>query len=304
LSRSDPASTDASTHRFSWNGVSFLVPENWNLSGHRTFKGVSSIEMEDTTALRLELEWTRPHASVTVDAVRERYAKASKKLTAAAEDTRTLQNLPAGWRVLLYAMPEKRRILIAYFLGPDSRLFCFFRIHLDARCAHGPKKIARLITDSFACFLKGLVPWEFYDVAFHLPSEFRLTGTSLQAGNKLLVFQWRLRRFFIWHFSLADTILKQTDLRDWVLEFLNGFRGLRGPRFSVGPDGAVTATHTARYPFGHYEEIGRQCFRYHVGYRHDPDRNQIALWVFNYRRPEDLTRLPGSGSRVGVRPGK
>ena len=293
--------TNQKTHRFSWNGISFLVPEEWNLSGHQTFKGVSTIEMEDTTSPRLEVEWTRPRAAVDIDTVRERYAKASKKLTAKAEGTHTLHNAPPGWSVLVYDMPDARRLVIAFYLSRESGLFAFFRIHLDGLCPHRPRPIAELITSSFSSHLDGLVPWEFYDVAFRLHSDFRLTGTSLQSGNKLMTFQWRLRRLFLWRFSLADMILKKDTLQEWVPKFLNDFRALRGPRFRLAEDGSITATHSTRYPFGHYEEIGRQCFRYHVGSRHDPDDNSIVLWVFNYRRPADLEKLR-DGFRLGGRP--
>jgi hypothetical protein len=77
----------------------------------------------------------------------------------------------------------------------------------------------------------------------------------------------------------------------WCADFLNGFRAIRGPRFAV-ESGQLVAKRTRWRPFGHYEEIGRWCFRYALGCRHIASRNQIAFWVYNCRTREDLSGFP------------
>ena len=109
-----------------------------------------------------------------------------------------------------------------------------------------------------------------------------------------MIFEWRLRKLLLWHFSLADIILKKTGIQEWAVRFLNGFKALHGPVFIAGDNGSITTRRRFRHPFGHYEEIGRQCFRHLAGYEHYPEKNQIVLWVYNYRRPEDVRKLKQS----------
>lgn len=255
--------------------------------------------MEDDAAVRLELEWTRPRSTPSVEAVRKRYARMSKKLVANAEASRTLSRLPEEWSAIEYDMGDQRKLVIAYFLAGDGSVFCFFRMHFDPQCRHRPVRTLKTLATSLRHYGQGLIPWQFYDVAFALEADFRLSGSALRAGNKLTIFEWRLRRLFIWHVGLADVILKKTSVEAWAVDFLNGFKALRGPKFAVADNGTIVTQHRWRYPFGHYEEIGRQCFRYLPGCRHLQDRNQIVLWVYNYRRESDVEKLK-QGFKTGI----
>ena len=37
----------------------------------------------------------------------------------------------------------------------------------------------------------------------------------------MLAFEWRWRQLFIWHFSLADYILRTQTAAEWCRDFLN-----------------------------------------------------------------------------------
>ena len=107
-------------------------------------------------------------------------------------------------------------------------------------------------------------------------------------------FDWRLRRFFFWQFSLADHVLaKSPDLNQWAADFLNHCKFIRGPRF-FKQGGRLQQLRRAQYPLGHYDEIGHWCFQWWVRVWHDLPENRIRLAVFNYRRPSDLDRLAPS----------
>ena len=108
----------------------------------------------------------------------------------------------------------------------------------------------------------------------------------------MLCFHWRLRRLFVWHISLADVILSKHGLSEWAVDQLNSSKHVRGPTFFVDANGAIAARRRLKYPLGHFEEIGRQCFRYRADARHLADRNQIAMWMLNYRREDDLRLYP------------
>jgi hypothetical protein len=283
--------SDPSIHRFAWDGVSFLVPRTWNLSSHRRDKGVVSIEMEDDTAMRLGIEWVRPRQDLDAEKVAERHRALVARLSRQPARSAAIRGLPAGWTAFAHDMGERRRFVTASFLPSTGRFFALFRLHFDRDFPDAKNECLSRIASSLSLHEGPVVPWAFYDVSFEIGAEFRLAGASLQAGRKLMIFEWRLRRVLLWFFSLADLILKKQSLPEWAAGFLNQSKLLRGPRFEPQPDGRILAKRTWRYPYGHYEEIGRWCFRHAIGYRHIPERNQIALWACHYRREEDLRRV-------------
>ncbi|MBI3986639.1 MAG: hypothetical protein HY343_06955 [Lentisphaerae bacterium] len=105
-----------------------------------------------------------------------------------------------------------------------------------------------------------------------------------------MVFEWGLRRLFVWHFSLADLMLKEKSLEAWCADFLNAFRFVRGPVYVPGRDGEVLTRHTWRYPVGHIEEWLRWCRRYTIRCERLPEKNQIRLVFFQYRNERDLAQ--------------
>ena len=107
----------------------------------------------------------------------------------------------------------------------------------------------------------------------------------------MMVFEWRLRRLFIWFFSLADVILREKRIEQWAVEFLNGFKGLQGPKFIPVQNGEIHTRISWRYPFGQFEEIFRWCFRYKARCIHLPEKNQIVLYAFNYRNEIDVSKI-------------
>lgn len=282
--------TSDRTRVFAWDGVSFSVPADWNLSCYSYQNNVVTLRMEDDYMVRMETDWVRPASRPDLSRVRDRYARASEGLRQAAEAAEDIADLPPGWVASLYDMPGDRRLVTAFHLAPDGALFCFFKLHFENTGRRRPCETIGLIASTFRLHGEERVPWKFYDVSFNLRREFRLVNTSFVAGRKHLYFDWRMRRLHVWFFSLADLLLKDRRLEAWAAEFLNGFKGIRGPRFVEIPDGGIAAVRGA-YPLGHFEEIGRWAFRYHVICARNPDRNQIVLAIFNYRKPRDLEML-------------
>lgn len=281
------------THRFSWDGFSFDTPEDWDLSQYFFGKHTSSVQMEDECAVRLELEWTRPSRKVSASTLQARFAKSSGELGKVALTTDAVDSLPPGWSAVLYTMPEKRIFIIAFWLSPDGGFFGFFKLHFEKSGRTKPLRILHAIAETFVLHDTPHVPWDLYDISLTLSRDFRLVRTSLQAGRKLLVFQWRLRKLFIWQFSLADLLLKDKTMAEWAAEFLNSFKELPGPVFEAGENDIIIGR-KRRYPFGHYEDIGRLCLKYKVGCVRLPEKNAILLAVFNYRRQADLNKIKES----------
>jgi len=289
-----------SHYRFAWNGISFDLPRRWELSEHRTTRGVTRIAMEDATAVRLECEWLYPRRAVEVETVRERYLDRAKALSDLAEQVDPLPTDALGWTGHFYRMGEQRTLVIAYYQSAAAEApFVFLRLHFDATSTEEPAAAFRMLARSFQFANDGLIPWACYDVSFLLDHRFRLTGSSLDAGRKLLVFGWGLRRLCLWHFSLADVIRERGTLAEFAANAVNTSRSLPAVQVKASGPETLAWRRKRRYPIGHAEEIGRWCFRYYAGLCHLPERNQLAIWVFNYRKPDDLTVF-----REGFRPGE
>jgi hypothetical protein len=280
----------AATHRFAWDGLSFRVPADWNLSACARIKDVWQIDMEDDYAPRMSAEWTTLAPQVDPQTVRQRYAKAAGKLLEAVKSSEPLQDLPAGWSAFLYTMPDDNRLLTAYRLPPAGGRFAFFSLHFPAGNAQSPRQILDTLIESFTVHDEAVIPWQCYDLAFNMPREFKLAGHSFLAGRKNMVFQWRMRRFYLWQFSLAEEALKKQSLPKFAADFLNSVKGLRGPRFEAR-GGAVVARQRLIHPLGHMDQFKRLCLMYHIGFQHDPERNQIFLWLFHHRWRSDLKKM-------------
>jgi hypothetical protein len=300
MSRKNPKH-DIPSHRFAWDGFSFRVPADWNLSQYHFDKRVSSIQMEDDYSLRLEFEWMRPQRGVNETKLKKRYEKASKRLKKSAEETEQVDPVPPGWSAFLYTMPRKKHFVSAFWLAPDGGFFGFLQLHFEkAGGKQTPLRTLNVILSDFERHTGDVVPWAFYDVSLRLPASFRLVSTSFQAGNKLAVFQWGLRKLYVWRASLAEILLKERTLAAWAADFLNKHKDIQGPKFTVEDDTTVGAKRRRGYLLGHYDEISRMCFRYKTWCMHLPEQNAIVLAVFNYRRARDLATL---ATALASRPG-
>ena len=283
--------TQIASHTFAWDGFSFEAPEDWHLSLYHFGSTQATVEMQDDEALRLQMEWLRPAARMTPESLHKRYTRATSEWKDAAADAAALPNLPPGWTAYVYTMPDRKRLAAAWWLAPDRRFIVLLRLHFDGVGHRRPAKVVRHITQTFALHNESRIPWRFYDVSFELGRQFKLVATELQAGRKLMVFQWRLRKLYIWQVSLADMALKGRSPNAWAAEFLNAYKPIKGVVFSVPEGDAIEATRGGTYRWGHYDEIGRLCFRYRAVCRHYPESNTLRLMLFNYRRRADLQAL-------------
>ena len=278
---------------FSWDRVSFLVPDDWDMSSFDTTPAKSHVEMDDGGPRRLVAEWTRLAGPINAPRIHRRYAQAVEALKKKARSSRDFQNLPADWYATLYSMDGGDSIVSAAHLSAAGKIFFSFLLYFHGKSGNSPDAVLRTLIDSLTVNGEPLAPWECYDMAFRLNSEFQLVETAFLSGRKQMVFQWRQRRLYVWLISLADMVLNGRPPPVWACDFLNQIEGLRGPSFHADQDGAIKARRRAAWPLGHADQLRRLCFRYKVGLEHLPERNQIFLWAYHYRRDEDLKKLEG-----------
>src|SRR5690606_32699317 len=95
-----------------------------------------------------------------------------------------------------------------------------------------PRYVFNNLAASFTLHTGDKVPWVFYDLAFEVPRDFKFFRSRLQAGRKLMTFQWEKRKLYLWYFSLADQLLRKHDsIGEAMAVFLNTFPELKGPDF-------------------------------------------------------------------------
>lgn len=281
------------THRFAWGGVSFSIPESWELSAFKSAGGSTHIEMEDTVGKRLEAEWLKVPGKFSATGILSRCSKATAKIAKKAKDSRELRGLPPGWTATQYVFAEGHSLATVVNIVPVAKMFFTFLLFFDGSNENELRSSLKILTDSLKIHTEALMPWECYDLNFKLNSAFKLIETTFLSGRKAMVFQCKQRRMYVWLFSLADMALKGRPLAMFAAEFLNTVKGLRGPRFVAKPDGSVATERRALYPLGHADQLGRLCFRYKIGFERIEEKNQIFLWVFHYRRNDDLKMLDG-----------
>ena len=254
------------------------------------------MRIDDEVGVRLELEWVSRGRSVDSRRFSRRIAQHLSDLGGRGQENSALEGLPAGWHCSEFLLPESRILYVGHYKEPgDAGFAVSMHFHFDDEADSSACRavVARVIR-SFRRHSAGPIPWSYYDVAYVLDKRFALTGAALQAGRKMLTFQWRLRRLLVWHVSLADLLLREQTAVEWAVSFLNETALVRGPTFETTADGTVRARRARRHPFGHFEELARGCLRYAVGVQHVADRNMIALWVLQHRRESDLALMPQS----------
>ncbi len=187
-------------------------------------------------------------------------------------------------------------------LAKKGSFFCLLKIYFEQASRREADRIIRRIAETFRLYEEGLVPWSVYDISFQLQSDFKLSATAFQAGRKMMIFEWRLRRLYLMFFSLADMLAKNQSREKWCADYLNTFKGISGVKFSAGGAGEIVALHNWWRFIGNVEPVTRGCLRYKAWCRPIPDKNQLFLGVFNYRRADDLSFL-AAGLDPALAPG-
>jgi hypothetical protein len=311
------AGAAADTRRIAWDDIAFEVPANWELAAYHYARGdLVQLSLEDELAVRMEVEWIRPQSRRDIRRMMQSYQQSARKLTSRAATSGPVEGLKEGWSGAIYTIREsavgytsgslrdvEHVMVTASFCCPEDSLICFIKLHFLPGDHESPEGLLQLISASFRHFRDTpMIPWELYDIEFDLPRHFVLERTHFDIGAKLMVFRWKHCRLHLWHFSCADMFLKEgTTVQEWVTGYLNGFGGIKGPVFSLGPDGEIQWRRRARYGLAHREEASRWCRNYRIGYRRDLERNQLVVWVYNFRSPRDLAMLPATpASRHGM----
>jgi len=297
--------------RLAWDGITFEVPDNWDLARYRCpARRRMLLVIEDEYSIRMELDWADSRRLSDARRFTERATKSLEALIAKADTRTRLGSLPPGWSATLCdfneVLPLHRRerklgvvnhkLITAVYAPEDSLLRCVLRLHFLPGDTEEPETLLRHIVSSFRGPNPdgGPVLWQVLDLSQEIDAEFRLESTTFELGSKLMVFRRGARRLYLWTLSCADRIFTPgVDEKEWVIGFLNSGRTVPGVVFKHGPCDTIGWRRRGLIALVHRDELVRWCFRYEIGYRRVPDRNQIVIRVFNYRRITDLQWLQG-----------
>jgi len=277
---------------FAWDGVSCCLPADWHLAHYHYKAEVVYLRFEDDYFMRLEVEWTWPKQAPQFTRVRARYHKQAESLAREASEYREYTELPDGWAAFAYHMPDGNTLLTAYYADRYGPFFGFFKGVFRQKDKVQPRQVAQLLGRSLRLHKRETVqPWAVYDVCCALPTEFALYDSVFQAGRKHLIMHWKYRKFYLWYFSLANLLLENVSVAEFAKTFLEWYPHIKGPKWYLDDKGEVQWQRSKWHPFGHTDEVARRCKLYKVHYEHQPDRNRIVMWVFNYRHRGDLNLL-------------
>ena len=295
--------------RLAWNGIAFDVPDNWDLARYRCLaRDRMLLVIEDEYSIRLEVDSAESRTQAKASRFTAGSTKALEALITRADRRTLIEDLPAGWSATLCEfseiLPTRRRdrklgvvshkLITAIYAPEDSLLRCVIRLNFLPGDTEEPEILLRNILSSFQWPdpTRGWVLWQALDLSQEIGASFRLETTTFVIGSKLMVFRRGGRRLYLWTLSCADRIFTPgLNEMEWVIGFLNGTRRVQGVMFKHGRSEDIAWRRRGLLALIHRDELARWCFRYTIGYRRLSERNQILVWVFNYRREADLAWL-------------
>ena len=216
---------------FGWQGVRLRVPADWSLGKVDGNYKNGYVRLDDASIVRLEVEWREsPPASRRRLPIEDLVTKYLSRLEKKAEkssleftvqrqarflkDKRWLEGeeyetftWEADYRALNLARACKHcgRILLLRVLGPP-----------DEALEGVAEQIFRSLKDHPT---DGTVFWCVYGLEFRVPEEFSLSEHQLRSGNIQLTFESGNHVCRVQRLSLANQLLKGTDLTSWHAGF-------------------------------------------------------------------------------------
>ncbi len=295
------------TKQIAWNGISFSIPENWEISSYKfPGKNRTIIEIEDEYAVRLEAEWA-VSTQERLDRIRKRYRETVGDMAKEADRAVEIEKIPKGWTASVYEFREtdaehgrKGIDVSTHILGtalydsPASGLFAYFIFRFHPEDREHPETLIRLVAETFTDHTGDKNrPWKLFDIDTEVPSIFTIDKTAFDVGAKMMRFRYKGRILWIWFFSCADVILKDAPgIEHWVTGYLNSYSGIKGKRFFPGSDGRISWKRRFPNLITSRDDLFRWCFRTQIRCRRDTKENRIVAWLYNYRSKSDLELLP------------
>ena len=217
---------------FAWQGVRLRVPGEWSLGKVDGNYKNGYVRLDDASVVRLEVEWREsPPPRRQRLPIEDLVAKYLSNLEKKAEKA----GLEFSSQRRAKFLKDKR-----WLEGEEYETFIWeadYRAHNLARVCRqcGRIVLLRVLSkpdeDDMAGLAEeifrsaqdhpvdGSVLWCVYGMEFNVPEEFSLSDHKLRSGNIELTFEKKDHVFRIQRLSLANQLLKGTDLTSWYGHF-------------------------------------------------------------------------------------
>jgi hypothetical protein len=212
---------------FGWQGLSALVPEDWNLAAIGGDFQAGYVRLDDAEMPRLEIKWSA--SEVDTEKALDRYLAGLVKKARKRTTITTSKGLRIASR---RRKPDKRVTGFEWeSSGPAGHVFaqgCIWRCRTCGRtvisqvmasASSAVEQLARPVLESLRDHdVRGRHTWAVYGLAFSIPKEFVLQRQNLMAGYLQLTFSSGKQALRVERWGMASMLLSDKTLAEWVRE--------------------------------------------------------------------------------------
>lgn len=189
---------------FSWQGFSFTVPAEWNLTFHRGGPRRGVVALAALRGKRFEIRWQAGNEK----SLKKLYENLCRRAQLKQRDAQVVRG-PEGLRqeITEITAPKERLYLIA----TPYRLFeCVLPPHVERPQALG------VIASMQEFFGNPIWPWQLYGIDGLAPRHFKLRKASLLPGTSSIDFRHFWQNLTLGSFSRADSLLTGKTLAEFA----------------------------------------------------------------------------------------
>jgi hypothetical protein len=215
----------SATKLFGWHGITCRIPEDWDLVSLNGTQRSGYFAFDDERTRRLEIKyqqarrWGQPALEKTLefyfDSVRKKLKKGTEfevdydaKLTGLELIPEDVDYRSYGWtseliaRGIIRLCGKCRRVVIAQCLSRPNRL--------------SVREMSDVLV-SIGCHAEDEhSTWAVFDFSVGVPDRLMLESNNLRAGLISLTFSGRKERLVIDRIGMANAVLKQTAMDDYI----------------------------------------------------------------------------------------
>ncbi|OIN95753.1 hypothetical protein AUJ66_08285 [Candidatus Desantisbacteria bacterium CG1_02_38_46] len=266
---------------FGWRGISFEIPQNWELGAIQDSEEKGSLRFNDLKITRLELEWRKERQVFSLEKIVNRYIetlrKKAKRTGLELEIKRDLKITPLKEKVgefFYWKADYQSYNLISYCFRSSYLIFLRVLANLKEDIEEKVKRIYKTLrTYSLE---KNL--WSVYDLCVKIPKEFYLFDYSFKTGNVELSFKRKKDFLNVRCISLASILLRNKDLRELSPELCRGY--LKGFKYNFGEEPCYSQDKRRGYDVIKIEGMKKIFFRTlnnEIVLIHSPYKNKIFV---------------------------
>lgn len=208
---------------FGWEGISFLLPSDWDLGLIQGGAREGYLRIDDPHMTRVEVKWEKSKGGFSPSKTIDRYIRTLGKKAKDLQVFRRVTLKGAGGTLskgegeffilqqgelrahcLVRSCRECNRVLL-------MQIWSKSRENMDGIV----QRIYRSLKDHP---IKGYNPWGIYGLQFKLPEDYVLERRSLVSGRIQLTFKRKGSRLRVERLSLADVLLEEKPLDKWFSE--------------------------------------------------------------------------------------